>query len=96
MVTVSRPSQQWSSKVSHHCQPHVYADDSLRPRIYLIFLLLTAVVLPVWWYTTSVPRATLSFPTWTSPRRLSRRTALRVFMVDVREEAWQDLGGPWD
>lgn len=50
-------------------------------------------MLPVWWYTTSVPRASLVFPPIERHRDLLRLSKLKVVLINVEEDAWSSLVG---
>lgn len=68
-------------------------DDNKRFQVYLAYLLFTLIMLPVWWYTTSVPRVSLVFPPSERHRDLLRLSKLRVILINVEEEAWTTLLG---
>lgn len=66
-------------------------DDSTRHQIFWIFFTLTVIVLPIWWWSTAVPRANLRIPIWNTPHRLTRLSRLQLVLVAPQHEAWRDF-----
>lgn len=72
--------------------PYPFVDDTTRPYIYAVFLILTIVMVPIWWWTTSVPRSSLSFPPHRIfPLRHTRLSKAKVILVALQEDEWNDL-----
>ncbi|PJF18287.1 hypothetical protein PSACC_01889 [Paramicrosporidium saccamoebae] len=81
--------QATKTKVQPNAKIIVQQDDETRPILYLVFLVLTLIMFQVWWWTTAVPRAALSFPSLeTLPLRLPRLSTAAVQLVNLNDPQW--------
>jgi hypothetical protein len=68
---------------------NVKQEDEARPVLYFVFLVLTVIMFQVWWWTTAVPRAALSFPSLeTLSLRLPRLSTATVRLVNLNDSQW--------
>lgn len=59
--------------------------------IFWVFFALTAIVLPIWWWSTAVPRANLCIPTWQTPHHLTRLSKVQLVLVAPQIKVWKEF-----
>lgn len=72
-------------------------DNSRRIPVFACFLVLTLLMLPVWWWSTSIPRAVPHIPAWLTPHRIGRLRRIELIVLDAapEDEPWARLREPF-